>query len=102
MWAAYLNDPRLDETYRKQLAERDPDERYRPDLAGYDRHVEALHALNTSIAHLIRQMGHRTYPLPQGPLFPSDRFAIEDMKTEAAQLNSSVDAALQRGRERHA
>ena len=93
----------MQDLYRKQLAEIDPTATpSRPALAGYDRHDQSLLSLRRDIAVLIRGMGHRTYPLPLGPIFPAERFQIEDQYAEAAQLNSSVEAAFKRGRERYA
>lgn len=102
LWAVYLTDPRLDALYREQLAERDPEQVDRLPLAGFDRHAEALLELRKDMAHLIRALGRPGYPLPQGPIFPAERFTTEDQQVEATGLWDSIAQGQQRWKELHA
>ncbi|KAB7752878.1 hypothetical protein [Mycolicibacterium mucogenicum] len=89
--------------FRKQLAENKPaddDPPPRPDLAGYDQVADGLLGIRRELAVLIRVTANKpTYPLPQGPVFPAERFAVQDDHAEADRLEASVAAGLQRGRE---
>ena len=100
LWAAYLTDPRHDDEYRAQIAARNPDEVVRPELAGFDRHIEELMSLRADIAILIRGR-IPTYPLPQGPIFPAERFKTEDDQTQAAVQWDAIAEGQRRWKELH-
>lgn len=96
LWAAYLTDERLFDEYRKSLAVRNPDEEQRPSLFGYDRNAEGLHAIAVQVASLIRVMARNlAYPLPKGPVFPSERFASEDEQAEVNDLLAHIERAME-------
>lgn len=95
LWAAYLTDERLFDAYRKALADKDPDEEQRPQLFGYDRVAEGLHAVSVQIALLHRAMSRNlAFPLPKGPVFPGERFATEDEDAEITDLFTDIEQAM--------
>jgi hypothetical protein len=98
LWAAYLTDERLFDEYRKSLRDRDPDDERRPGLFGYDRVAEGLHGLEVQVASLIRVMARNlAYPLPKGPMFPSERFASEDEQAEVIDLFADIERGMNAG-----
>lgn len=102
LWAAYLNDERLFDAYRKEIEKADEDKaEHRPSLIGFDRLSEGLHGLQVEIAVLNRALTRNpAYPIPKGPVFPKERFEAEAQEAQVIHLSSAVQAALRRGEER--
>lgn len=101
LWAAYLTDERLFDSYRKQLASGDDTKEHRPSLTGFDRIAEGLHGMQVEIAVLNRVLTRNpAYPIPKGPVFPKERFDAAAQEAEVIHLSSAVQAALRRGEER--
>lgn len=89
-----LRDERLRKQFQQHLAEQG-DTPPRPELAGFTREVNELHKVNTTLTHLVRVMSkNMAIPLPEGPIYPSEQWAMEQSEAELADLDSDIAGAM--------
>jgi len=94
-YAAMLNDGRLQKVFNAKVAELQGKPE-RPQLLGYSREAQQLHQIHVAVASLHRSMvkDPNTVPIPQGPVFPAERYEIEQQLDEQTQLDQQFDLAV--------
>lgn len=89
-----LRDERLQGEFRKHLAAQGGTPS-RPELTGFTRQVHELHKIHTTITFLLRAVTRNmSIPLPDGPVYPSEQWAIEVAEAELADLDADIAGAM--------
>ncbi|KLI04504.1 MULTISPECIES: hypothetical protein [Mycolicibacterium] len=94
MQVAMLRDERLRQQFQKHLAAQG-DTPSRPELAGFTREVHELHKVHVTLTQLLRATTRNmAIPLPAGPVYPAERWAVEQGEAELAELDADIATAM--------
>lgn len=94
-YAAMLNDGRLQEVFNQRIEEL-AGEPHRPQLLGYSREAQQLHRIEVAVVSIHRSLASNpdAIPVPQGPIFPAERYRIEQDALEQISADHEFDLLM--------